>query len=523
MRTIAIVNQKGGCGKTTTAINLAGLFASLERKTLLIDLDPQGHCAAGLSIPEARIDLHIGDAMGAAADKPVDWARLLWRVTRNLDLAPASVRLAAFEAPRQSSAGGAELDPAHSRLANAISRLADQYQLCLVDCPPTIGVLTFNAIFAADEVVIPVETSFFSLQGATRQVQTLQAAARKLDRPIHYRLLPTMHEPENSLCRDVLAQLYDRFGDKVLPIAIRRDDRLRQAVSFGQPIIDFDATSTGAEDYAAAAHILLSEPAPSRPMWDDANAMNSAMINGTNGARATAYGNGTSHGNGYAGPGHGGGSSIQGHGGRFGPIGEADAEAAFEIMAQHLPQAGAVIRTSPQAASELLSSQRNFGIPAGPTQTQRGTGTGTGMAAAPGTMAGSEKPKPRVPDLSAIMGVRSTSRGVLFVQPLHLGAIVEVAGSWNGFLPVALHRNEPLGVFEKLMELPAGEHRYRLVIDGRLATDAYNPNVSSERGGAFSLINVLQPVASVQSDGASVGGSVSEGAMSTGPLSQVGV
>jgi chromosome partitioning protein len=100
VRTFAVVNQKGGCGKTTTAINLAGVFAGRGHRTLLVDMDPQGHCAAGLAIPEQRVDLHIGDAMLAPDDKPVDPQRLLWRVSRNLDLAPATLRLAALEAGR---------------------------------------------------------------------------------------------------------------------------------------------------------------------------------------------------------------------------------------------------------------------------------------------------------------------------------------------------------------------------------------------------------------------------------------
>jgi len=449
VRTIAIINQKGGCGKTTTAINLAGLFASLQRRTLLVDLDPQGHCAAGLAIPEQRIDLHIGDAMSTPASKPVDWSRLLWRVGRNLDLAPASVRLAGLEAPLAVHNPSSTDEPdaqcaAHNRLATALVRLADQYQICLIDCPPTIGVLTFNAIVAADEIVIPVETSFFSLQGAQRQVQTLQAAARKLGRTVHFRLLPTIHDPENALSRDVLAQLHERFGDAVLPVPIRRDDTLRQAVTFGQPIIDFDATSSGAQDYASVARVLLAEPPPARVRPTTTDQTSPA----------------------YPASDHTQAISQQPHPGSHPSQNQ-----------QHI----SAIATSSTAAEAMLAS-RGYSNPALPT------------SPAPSPAAHGTSTNHRIPALSAILGVRATHRGVLFVQPTQLGQTVEVAGSWNGYYPIPLHRSDALGVFERLLELPAGEHRYRLIVDGRVATDAYNPDSRTEHGSTFSVIVVgLQP------------------------------
>ena len=124
MRTFAVVNQKGGCGKTTTAINLAGVFAARGFRTLLVDMDPQGHCAAGLAIPEQRVDLHIGDAMLADDDHPIDPARLFWRAVRNLDLAPSTLRLAALEAPRGELAGKPD---AERRLKKFLSRFDSQY------------------------------------------------------------------------------------------------------------------------------------------------------------------------------------------------------------------------------------------------------------------------------------------------------------------------------------------------------------------------------------------------------------
>lgn len=459
MRTIAIINQKGGCGKTTTAINLAGLFASLQRRTLLVDLDPQGHCAAGLAIPEQRIDLHIGDAMSTPASKAVDWSRLLWRVGRNLDLAPASVRLAGLEAPLPASVSSNTDEPnalcaAHNRLATALVRLADQYQICLIDCPPTIGVLTFNAIVAADEVVIPVETSFFSLQGAQRQVQTLQAAARKLGRTIHFRLLPTIHDPENALSRDVLAQLHERFGEAVLPVPIRRDDTLRQAVTFGQPIIDFDATSTGAQDYASVARVLLAEPPPVRlqpPITDHALQPNQPCHLAHTNFPASSLDANTPAPNQPA--------------GSFGGI-----------------------ATSPSAAEAMLAN-RPCASPA-PAQISAITQAPAQVPTAAPVLAAGISTNHRIPALSAILGVRVTHRGVLFVQPTQLGQTVEVAGSWNGYYPIPLHRSDALGVFERLVELPPGEHRYRLIVDGRVATDAYNPDCCIEHGSTFSVVVV---------------------------------
>lgn len=273
MQTLAVINQKGGCGKTTTAISLSGYFAAKGWRTLLVDMDPQSHCAAGLAIPEARIDLSIADAMLAAETEgatapPVNPDRLLWRVSRNLDLAPSDMKLAGLEAAR----GGLATAPdPERRLSRVLASLSGKYDLAIIDCSPSIGLLAYNALVAAEHVIIPVETGFFSLQGATKQVNTIKALAKRLGVAPSHHLLPTMHDPTSALARDLLEELHRRFPGKVAPIAIRFDRALKEAASFGQPVGEYAPESSGAEDYRAATEWLIEHVLRRHTMRDGLN------------------------------------------------------------------------------------------------------------------------------------------------------------------------------------------------------------------------------------------------------------
>lgn len=254
MRIISIINQKGGCGKTTSAINLAGITARRGFRTLLVDLDPQSHCAAGLAIPEQRIDLDIGDVMLAGPDHPIDPTRLFWRASRNLDLAPSRMKLAGLESSR---GGLADKPDKERRLASVLSKFARNYDICFIDCSPSIGLLTYNALAAATDVLIPVETSFFALQGATKQVGTIKSLSKKLGSTAPYWLVATIHDEGSVLACDLLEELRRRFSKRVAPHIIRRDPTLKEAASFGQPIVEYSPNSAGAKDYTALAEWLI--------------------------------------------------------------------------------------------------------------------------------------------------------------------------------------------------------------------------------------------------------------------------
>lgn len=253
MRTIAIVNQKGGCGKTTTAINLAAVFARRGCRTLLVDLDPQAHCAAGLGVPEQQIDYSIGDAMLADHTRGFNPAPLLWEVARNLDLAPSTMRLAALEAP---GGGLHQLADKDRRLESMLATMHHQYDVCLIDCPPTIGVLTFNALRAAREVLVPVETGFFSLRGAAKQWNTIQRTVDHLGRPIACHLLPTLHDPRSKTARDILASLDKQFAGQIVPVVIHENELLREAATRGQSVVEYAPESDAHHDFDEVARWL---------------------------------------------------------------------------------------------------------------------------------------------------------------------------------------------------------------------------------------------------------------------------
>lgn len=246
VRTIAIVNQKGGCGKTTTSINLASVFAQQGRRTLLVDLDPQAHCAAGLGVPESQIEWSIGDALVADLSAGFDPQTFLWEVARNFHLAPSTMRLAALEAP---GGGLHRLADKDRRLEQLLAAMAGSFDVCLIDCPPTIGLLTFNALRASREVLIPVETGFFSLRGAEKQWQTIQRTVDHLGRPMACHLLPTLHNPDSKTACEVLAALHRQFAGQIVPVVIREHESLREATTLGQAIVEYAPGSDAHRDF----------------------------------------------------------------------------------------------------------------------------------------------------------------------------------------------------------------------------------------------------------------------------------
>lgn len=546
MRTIAIINQKGGCGKTTTAINLSSMLARRGKRTLLIDLDPQSHCAAGLNIPESRLDLDITDALLAVGTRTLDPARLLWRAARNLDLAPSRMRLAGLEAPRGPLADAPDKE---TRLATVVRALEAQYDVVCIDCPPSIGLLTYNALVAATMIMIPVETGFFSLQGATKQVNTVRTLSRRLKSHPPVWLVPTIHEAGNSVADDLLAELNRRFKGQIAPVVIHRDTKLREAASFGQPIADYAPESTGAADYAALAKWIDAELAnnthhadevrlsiepedghandrdpipeitsphrrPATTLIDDAalsralhaaNATNSPPIIETTHA---------SHPEPVPAPLHAGAGSMSASVAAPMALPQEVAEAlqvrAMSTTDAHEPKPITRAEDVARRAQDFLRriAQGRGQRPESPATaieplTHSETGTAVEMPPAephiPSMPQATLKiieamsPVTPPPSIHRIFGVRRTAAGVLFVQPMSLGRTVSVAGSFNDWSATehVLRPNIDLGVFELCLPLSAGRHSYRLVVDNDWITDPYNDSTEPNGlGGTNCIIDV---------------------------------
>jgi len=257
MRTIAIANQKGGCGKTTVSINLAACLAREGRRTLLVDMDPQGHCALGLAVPEDQIEVSIYEVLvGGNNGDRIDIARSIWQITANFDLAPATTSLANLEPTLQSH------PDCHQRLSDALCSVSDKYDFTIIDCPPHIGMLTYNALEAASEVVIPVDTGYFSLQGLSKQLETVEAVRASRENPLEIRILANLYDVRTKLGREILNELKRKFGPMMCHTFINFNTKLREGASFGQPITEYDPGSMGFRDFVRLARELISSGGP---------------------------------------------------------------------------------------------------------------------------------------------------------------------------------------------------------------------------------------------------------------------
>ncbi len=476
MRTIAIINQKGGCGKTTSAINLAAVFARRGFRTLLVDLDPQSHCAAGLGVPEEQIERDVADALLAPADARLDREQLLWRVTRGLDLLPSRMRLAGLEASR---GGLAEAPDKDHRLASVIGRLSRAsgdpapegeepdrvFDICLIDCPPSIGLLTYNALVAARELIVPVETSYFALKGAEKQVKTMRSIGRRLGVRNRARLLPTLHDASVPVSRDLLDEMRSKFGQLLIPTIIRADAALREAASVGRPVIDHAPDSTGAEDYTSLCEWLEEHARIDRGELIEDEALPLRVERPTPRVQVMP----------------GASDSVLGRREPARPSGPVSRLDELTARVREMKQGGSAASMTPEqrlAALRTVASV-NGAPPAPPTaDASRTTGTPESRGAS-GVLTLIEKEPEQVRPMDsgarALLGSRPTARGVLFVLPLALGERVFVAGDFNGWQAGRheLRRNPERGVFELEIPLPPGEYQYRLVIDGRWGVDPY--------------------------------------------------
>lgn len=270
-RVIAIANQKGGVGKTTSAVNLAASLAVAEQRTLLIDGDPQGNATSGIGIARDQIGVTVYDAL--IGDSTLEEAIVRSVQFKHLDVVPATPDLAGAEVelvthPRRDRA-----------MRDAVAAVRDRYDFILIDCPPSLGLITLNMLAAADALLIPLQCEYYALEGISQLLSTVTLVQRGVNEDLGIDgVLLTMYDSRLNLSRQVAADAREYFGPKVYQTVIPRNIRLAEAPSFGKPIILYDVASVGAQAYMSVARELIDRHSQPADAMEDRKGATAAHI-----------------------------------------------------------------------------------------------------------------------------------------------------------------------------------------------------------------------------------------------------
>ncbi|MDO4442661.1 MAG: AAA family ATPase [Slackia sp.] len=245
-KVVAVLNQKGGVGKSTTTINLGAALGELGKQVLLIDLDPQGNTSSGLGIEKGELERCVYDVLIDEGTALTDV--IVPDVCEGLDVAPATINLAGAEVELVSEMAR------ENRLKGAIESVRGPYDYVLIDCPPSLGLLTVNALVAADELLIPIQCEFYALEGVTKLLDSMQRVKTYLNPSLDiFGVLLTMYDGRTTLSRQVASEVREFFGELVFDTVVPRSVKVSEAPSFGRPITEYDSNGKGAQAYRALA------------------------------------------------------------------------------------------------------------------------------------------------------------------------------------------------------------------------------------------------------------------------------
>lgn len=452
MKTIAVVNQKGGCGKTTISINLSSALADAGQKVLLVDMDPQSHCAVGLAVPEEQIEQSIYDVLiSRSRNEPMKMTEILWQISDRLELAPSSIDLSAFE---QQMTGIAERERC---LKEALSEMKNDYDYVIIDCPPAVSLLTFNALRAATDVLVPVETGYFALHGLSKQLDTLSILCKRCSQQVEVRVLASMYDIRTKMAREILAELRSHFGDRMFETIVSFNTKIKEAASFGQPISEYDPASKGRKDFVALAEEVVGSQVKQQQhefvnsLADQLESISATADELLEAAKPSTIG-----------------------------IDSARTEQSVpELIEDDLTVAEAAALSEFEATAEIQESK----VQASEQEQE------------PVVAEQQAETSQSVLDvkLAEYYGVTQMNDAAVFVTLYPRAQEVQIAGDFNNWQPEQspMEKVGESGVWQTKMNLAAGRYRYRLVVDGQWQQDPYNEQTEQNPfGGLNSVLEV---------------------------------